>query len=351
MVTLKEIAMKCNVSITTVSKVLNNKPKVSEETRQFILKAANDMGYKPNYLAQGLRRQKTKIIGVIVEDIGIFSSPQIIDGIMNYCESKQYRVILQNLRFYSKYGDKWFDDEKLQQEMIKPAIQELESIKVDGIIYLAGHARKINCFPDNYHIPVVMAYGYSESFGIPSVVIDDESASYQAINELIHNGHTNIRIIAGKKDNIHTVKRLEGCRKAFYENRIQLNAEMIEYGNWQKDSGYMIAKKFLEGNKTITALFCMSDLMASGVYDYCYEKKLLPGKDISIIGFDDHVISSYIKPNLNTMKLPLYSIGYQSANILLDALENNDQKIDWLSKKPLIKVPCTYISRESIVKV
>ena len=98
MVTLKEIARECNVSPTTVSNILNGKPKVSEETKERVLETVNRLGYRPNYIAQGLRNQKTKMIGIIAEDIAQFTTPEIVEGIMSYCEEKGYRSIVKNLR-------------------------------------------------------------------------------------------------------------------------------------------------------------------------------------------------------------------------------------------------------------
>lgn len=105
MVTLKEIARECKVSPTTVSNILNGKPKVGEETRQRVLKTVEKMGYRPNYIAQGLRKRRTRMIGIIVEDISQFTTPEIVEGIMSRCEEKGYRVIVKNLRLYARWSD------------------------------------------------------------------------------------------------------------------------------------------------------------------------------------------------------------------------------------------------------
>ena len=94
MVTLKEIARECNVSPTTISNILNGKPKVSEETRQRVMETVDRMGYRPNYFAQGLRKQRTKTIGLVAEDIAQFTTPEVVEGIMNRCEEKGYRAIV-----------------------------------------------------------------------------------------------------------------------------------------------------------------------------------------------------------------------------------------------------------------
>ena len=134
MVTLKEIARECNVSPTTVSNILNGKPKVSEETKERVLETVNRLGYRPNYIAQGLRNQKTKMIGIIAEDIAQFTTPEIVEGIMSYCEEKGYRSIVKNLRLYARWSDSWYNKESDYHAILEPAIRELTSIMVDGII-------------------------------------------------------------------------------------------------------------------------------------------------------------------------------------------------------------------------
>ena len=111
MITIKEIARECNVSPTTVSNILNGKPKVSQETKERVLETVNRLGYRPNYIAQGLRNQKTKMIGIIAEDIAQFTTPEIVEGIMSYCEENGYRSIVKNLRLYARWSDSWYNKE------------------------------------------------------------------------------------------------------------------------------------------------------------------------------------------------------------------------------------------------
>ena len=172
MITVKEIARRCNVSISTVSNILNGKPKVSEEKRQKVMKVVQETGYLPNYYAQGMRRQNTKVIGIIVEDLSEFTTP-IVEAAMAYCEDHSYKTILVNMRLYDRWQDTWYEDDLKLKSVLKPSIQELLSFKVDGIIYVAGHCRKVNCFPENLGMPGVVAYAISGSNKYPSIVIDD----------------------------------------------------------------------------------------------------------------------------------------------------------------------------------
>lgn len=341
MVTLKEIAEKCSVSITTVSNILNGKSNVSEKTKERVLSVIKETGYRPNYMARGLRASKTNSVGIIIDDLTEFSSTGIIDGIMSYFEEHHYKAILENLRFYSKWGTKWYHN-KGYEDSVQQAIDEFEAIKVDGIIYVAGHARCISCIPENLNVPLVISYAFTEQSGISSVEFDDMKAACDMTTHLIKNGHKKIAVIAGTKTNIHTERRLEGFKKAMSENGLSVNEADIKYGKWDSASGYENAKELLK-DSSYSAVFCFNDLMAAGVYDYLYEKGLVPGKDISVAGYDNRTMSQYLKPALTTVEIPLVDIGRKSAELLLNQINNPDE-----CKAQQHFVQCGIIERDSV---
>ncbi len=341
MVTLKEIARECKVSPTTVSNILNGKPKVSEETRQRVLEAVDKMGYRPNYIAQGLRNQKTRTIGIIAEDIAQFSTPEILDEIMSCSEEKGYRTIVKNLRLYARWSDSWYEKESWYHSILDPTLKELESLRVDGIIYIAGHARMIHCFPEGFHTPAVMAYAFSDNKRVPSVAIDDKSSSADMIRYLISKGHRRIGVIGGREDNIHTQQRLLGYQEVLFENKILFNPAWVRYANWDKNRAYLAARELLK--EEVTAIFCMSDQMTGGVYLCLDETGLRAGKDIAVASFDNQSVAEYFLPGLTTMELPLRKIGSVSADFLLKQMEGMEGEIP---EKTLI--PCRLIERESV---
>lgn len=343
MVTLKEIAEKCSVSITTVSNILNGKSNVSQETKERVLAVIKETGYRPNYMARGLRASKTNSVGIIIDDLTEFSSTGIIDGIMSYFEEHHYKAILENLRFYSKWGTKWYHN-KGYEDAVQQAIDEFEAIKVDGIIYVAGHARCISCIPDNLNAPLVIAYAFTEKPGISSVEFDDMQAACDMTTNLIKNGHKKIAVIAGTQKNIHTQRRLEGYKKAIKEQGLE-DSRHLKYANWDRESGYEAAKELLADNEC-TAVFCFNDLMAAGVYDYLDEKGLVPGKDISVAGYDNRTISQYLKPALTTVEIPLVDIGRKAAELLLNQINNPDN-----FEPQQHFVQCGIIERKSVGKI
>lgn len=346
MITLKEIALMCGVSTSTISNILNGKHKVSEATRQRVLKIIKQTGYQPNYFAQGMRKQRTKIIGILTEDLSMFSSPPIIERIMAYCEDMNYRTILINMRLYDRWKNTWFHDEKKLHSVLDPAIQELLSIKVDGIIYVAGHGRIINCFPDDFKVPAMVVYAYSKSPKFTSVVIDDEKGGYDITQYLISMGHRRIGVIAGTADNLHTQKRMLGYQEALYENHIQYNPGLIRYGDWERQSGCREAEGLI--NEGATAIFCMNDTMAAGVYDYLEEHGKRAGEDLSVAGYDNKEVSEYLRPALTTNEITFTEIGTKSAEIMIRSLTIGSDN----SEAPgIINIPCRIIKRNSVKRI
>lgn len=343
MVTLKEIAQRCNVSVATVSNILNGKPKVSEETKKIVLEAVAEMGYQPNYVAQGLRLQKTHTIGIIADEISLFSTPKMIESIMEYCEKRGYRTVVQNLRLFGRWKDAWYNQDELYRSVLEPALNELLSIKVEGVIYVASHAHAIRCFPKDFPIPVVLAYAYMDSDKVPCVLIDDEKGSYDMTKYLISMGHKKIGIIGGLADNIHTQKRVVGYQKALFEEGILYNPSWISYGTWDRESGYEQTEKLVQ--QGITAIFCLADQIAGGVYDYLEEHKLRVGEDISVAGFDNQEISEYFRPALTTMNIPLVEIGNKAAKVLLGMIEDGESE-EKQTRKMLM--PCQIVIRDSV---
>ena len=251
MITVKEVAKLCEVSPSTVSNILNGKPNVGEETRQRVLQTIKETGYQPNYFASGMRKQNSKLLSIIVEDLNQFTTPPIVGAIMSYCEEKGYKAILMDLRMYDRWQDTWFQDEKKLISVLNPAIRETESIKADGCIYVAGHGRGINYFPKHYSVPTVIAYAKSEKDRFPSVLIDDENGGYDMGKYLISMGHKKICIITGTENNMHTQKRLAGYQRALFEAGIPYNPNWTFHGDWKKESGYQMAERVLEIKPTV----------------------------------------------------------------------------------------------------
>ena len=318
MATIKEIAKACGVSVATVSNILNKKPGASEATRNLVLKTAKEMNYMPNYVAKNLKARNTRSIGVIAEDMTIFSIPDIIDGITEYCEKVKYQILLTNLRLYKKYNDYYYHRTDYYG-LVDEEIRKLIATQVDGIIYVTAHERIMHCIPDNLSIPAAMAYGDTKSQKIPPAVI------------------------TGNADSLHAQARLIGYQKALRDEGLLYDPELIYYGDWGRESGHTGAEVLLK--KQVTAIFCMNDLMAGGCYDWADESGIKIPQEISVAGYDNRELSSYYKPPLSTTELPLHDIGYRAAEVMIGLVE---KKPGETAEPQVYKVPCKQLIRQSI---
>lgn len=339
MANMKDIADKANVSIATVSKVLNGIGGISSETAELVLSIAEELNYRPNLYARNLKKGQSHSLGIISEDITVFNTPPIIDGIGACCEERNYHYLLENLRLHKLNIDPILHAGKYNQ-LTDEAIDLMLSMQVDGIIYLSCHSHKVLAHPLNQNIPFVCAYCSSPSLSIPSLLYDDRKAAYEATALLIRQGHERIGCVTGSSDSIHMRNRLTGYQEALFENDIPYNPHLTIQGDWNRDSGYQAAEKLLKQN--VTAIFCHNDIMAMGIIDYCTKQGIEIGRDLALIGFDNLEISTVCRPTLSTVELPLFDIGHASARILIDKIEG--------TKEPAIGeiyLDCQIIERES----
>jgi len=341
MITLKELSIKAGVSIATISNILNGKSNVSDATRKRVLKIVEETGYKPNYMARTLRARKTNTVGLIIDDVNAFSSPQLIEGVLEYLEAQGYKAIIETLRLYSKWDNK--PDSAEYAGAVKASVDEMLSIKVDGIIFIAAHAHNIEYFSSDMDIPVVIAYAYEEAKKLPTIKIDDFESSYIMTRHLIQKGHKKIAVIGGgAPTDMHEKERLEGFEKAMKEMSLTVNKKIIDTGAWTRKGGYDACSRIFAASKDFTCIFCFNDLMAAGVYDYLYENGMIPGKDYAVAGFDNREMSAFLHPALTTMDIPLKDIGQTSAQVLLQKIKGTE-----IADND-IKIPCRLIERASV---
>lgn len=340
MITIKDIALKCNVSIATVSNVINDRGKVSKETKSLIWKTARDFNYVPNYMAKNLKQKQTRNIGIITEDLTIFHTPAVVDGIHSYLDEKDYTFVLGNLRMFQKHGDDFY----LYPEYENKVLEELHIMaakQVSGIVYIEGHCHTITCISEEFSIPIVAAYGFIEKAGVSSILYNDEQGAYLATSTLIEQGFTEIGLITGVPDSYHTKKRMQGYHRALFDHKIPYNPSWMAEGDWSRKSGFEAARTLLDSGTR--AIFCMNDLMAGGIYDYAKVSGHQIGKDVALIGFDDREICEAYAPGLTSVHLPLFELGRYAAKLLLDILEEKKEPI-----KNNHFINCSLVKRDSM---
>ncbi len=339
MANIREISEKAGVSIATVSKVLNAKKGVSQATIDSVMSIARELNYRPNLTARSLKNGQSQTIGVITEDLTVFNTPEIVDGIDAYCESQGYHYILGNLRFYKRYGHHPQNTEECT-ELVHSLLDTMLSKQVDGIIYIGCHSHAVVPIRSNAGIPFVYAYCYSADPNIPSVLYDDQKAAYEVTQHLISKGHSRIGVIAGQRDSIHTANRILGYQEALYTSSIPYNPRFTVYGDWEREQGYQLCEQLIDTG--VTAIFAQNDLMATGVIEYCNQHGIQVGKDLALIGFDNREIGTVCRPTLSTVSLPLFDMGQTATHLLLDMLAGNHVQCG-----QKLMLACSVIKRES----
>jgi len=314
MVTIKDVARHAKVSITTVSRVLNEtEHAVSPDTKERVLKSIQELGFYPNAMARGLHLNKTKTIGLIIQDISNPYYPSIVRGVEDSAQALGYTVILANAYRSRDRTTKY--------------LNVLREKRVDGIIFTGGGFVKDaveDKFFDRTHISTVVI-GKSCNAKLPSVQVNNIQASREACEYLIEKGHRKIVTITGPEDSTTAIDRLEGYYQALRKYGIEPDQDWIIQGNFEFESGYKAVESFPEiGKDKITALFAHNDMMAIGAMKGLQEKGLKVPGDVAVMGFDNIPLTSFVTPGLSTVTVPVYELGRTAMKILSDMQIGNE---------------------------
>lgn len=327
MATIKDIARMANVSITTVSRVINKKTDgVSDETRERILKVMKDLNYQPNRIARGLVTKRTNTLGLILPDIANPFFPEIARGVEDTANIYGYNVILCNT-----------DDRPDKEELY---INVLREKCVDGVIFTSG----IN--PVSEHIkqlmdckmPFVLLDRYMDIDSLPGVYSDGYDGMYQITRYLLEMGHRNIAFIAGPVHSTTAKHRYDGFKAAVGECGFSVDDALVEEGNYKISGGKEAMTRLIGKGKSFTAVVCANDLMAVGAMEVLRENGYRIPEDISITGFDDIQLSGLIEPKLTTVAQPCYEMGAMATRMLIKLIEGQAMDEREIKLKPKLVI-------------
>jgi LacI family transcriptional regulator, galactose operon repressor len=311
-VTIRDIAEHANVSVTTVSRVLNNRPDVKSETREKVNNAIKEFEYSPNIVARGLVLKRSHVIGFIVPDITNPNFPELARGIVNKGRSYGYSVM-----FYDTNHD---------HKVEKEAIRLLRSKQVDGIILSFNEANKEELEKLKLeHFPIVQIYRKSNNPVVSTIAIDNISSGYMATAYLLELGHTRIAHISTGEGVQSGSERLQGYRKALADAGLSYDENLVLAGENDAEAGKRCMRKLLSfpEKERPTAVFVCHDSMASGAYDAIFEKGMSIPDDISIIGHDNNQISQLMHPKLTTIDTFKYELGEAGVDLLMKEIRND----------------------------
>lgn len=325
-VTIKDIADKLGVSVSTVSFVLNDKGEISQSTREKIKEAAFNMGYRPDYLARSLVTGRSHTIGVIIPDISNQFFAETVRHIQTELSTYGYDIILCNSEEQAKNDVKYID--------------WLASRRVDGLILtLSAQSMEeknhafIKTALDNAGIPYMFLDRYYNTEA-PIVSIDNVDSGYSVTKFLISQGHRNIGVITGPLSLNSSYNRLEGFQKAMEEFGITVDPDNVINLAYDMESGKKGAEKLI--SKGVTAIFAFNDLQAYGALEYCNDNGLKIPEDVSLVGFDDIFYSSILETKLTTVRQPIKELASKTCRTIINLLEGKDCFEDVKLKTELI---------------
>ncbi|MBW6411127.1 LacI family DNA-binding transcriptional regulator [Clostridium weizhouense] len=323
--TIKDVAKLSNVSVATVSRILNNLGGYSEETRIQVLKVVNEIGYKRNAIARSLSTNTTRTIGVIIPDVSTNFDGEIIRGIEDSARNNNYSVILCNT---GSEGIRTLEYLRIVEE------RKLDAVIIVSIQILDEYYKVLN----KMNIPYILISTKSFNYDMPYIKVDDISASYAATKYLLDRGHKNIAMISGtKKDPIAGWPRVQGYINALLDYGIKLDDELIVYGDFSYKSGIECMNILLNKKKKFTAIFVASDDMAVGVLNVAYRESIRIPEDLSVIGYDNTKIAIMSIPPLTTLSQPLYEMGCKAFNEILNMLNGKESKREIIMQHNIVE--------------
>lgn len=323
MIKMTDIAKQANVSIATVSRVINNKVDVNEETRKKIWEIIKEMDYTPNQVARTLYKKNSNIIAIIVPDLINPYFPEIVQEIEKVCNKQGYHILLYNTS-NNKNNELWH-------------IRTISSMMIDGVILIAP-----SMYTKNYNelkIPVIAIDGLANK-KIQYVSSDYFHGAQLAVQKLIENKCRNILHIAGPQNLYSAVMRYKG-----------FNEEITKYGvpydnlisSIKNDENYNLIKDYLETHKSIDGIFASNDSLAFIVIKVLNKLKINIPKDVKLIGYDNNSMTETITPALSTIAQPISEIGKKAAQIIIDIINDRNPE------KENIIFQCTYIKRDTTI--
>lgn len=308
--TIKDVAAKANVSVATVSRVLNGLSGFSVETEKKVREAMASLGYQYNAIARNLKMKKTNTIAVLIPRVETTFYLNILNGIEDAANDQNYSMMVCHVG--------------ISGSRTREYIKMLTERQVDGIIGCSLPPDEgIDKLIAESGVPCVLVSTLSTRYSIPYIRVDDCEAAYAATSYLIAKGHKSIAMLAGTKDDVVAGKlRLEGYQKALADHRLPMDEELIEYTGFSYETGLQAARKLLKSQKKFTGIMACCDEVAVAAIMAAYESGLSVPEDFSIIGYDNTRTAEMAIPPLTTVSQPLYEMGKRALQMLTGLLEN-----------------------------
>lgn len=307
-VTIADVAERAGVSYQTVSRVINDKPDVSPNTRRRVQEIIAQTGYRPSRIARSLATARTATIGFVVPDIANPFFSDIALGVEQFAYERGYGVLLCNTN----------EDPASETDVLLM----LEDKQVDGVIVcgLRQESAPLRAALARFRA-VVLVNRQLDDVTLPAVLMDDADGGYQATRHLLQSGRRAIGFVAGPPSSYSGARRMQGYRRALVEVGIDDHPDWVRYCRPGVDGGAETARALLTASPEVTALFCYNDLVAVGASRACAELGLAVPDDVAIVGFDDIRLAALVSPALTTCRVPRVEMGGMAMEMLLKQID------------------------------
>jgi LacI family transcriptional regulator len=315
-----------NVSHTTVSRALNDKSRIRNETKEKILSIARELNYQPNYIARSLVMKRTKTLGLVITTIANPFYTELAQGIEATARSLGYNIILCSTNY--------------DLAIEKQHIDILRSKGVDGIIFTSSHIGDPNIIrlaEEKFPMVLVNRRTYEPIVKqkVNYVGVDNILGGFLAVEHLIRLGHRQIGVIGGSSESSVGLERLEGGKKALEAYDLEKRSDYFLEGDFLKESGYQGGKRFLRMAKSPTAIFATSDYMALGAFQAIAEEGLRIPEDMALVGFNDIEFTAMKGIELTTIGQKKFEMGALAVKTLVEKIEGSESKAS--TKEILLK--------------
>ncbi len=307
-VTIKDVAKAANVSVATVSRVLNKKSNVSDEAVNAVNEAVKTLGYSPNFLGRDLRKSETRRILAIIASTEQSFYSEVLRGMEEAASAKGYDVLIATTR----------DDPKHELHLLGM----LFSRSVDGAVLLGPKldAKTISDLAQNHNI--AMCLERLEDCNVLTVTIDNVKAGHDAVEYLINKGRKRIGLITTRQRSQSSVDRETGYRMALEEHGIKYDESLVYYGTYEAESGTKGCAALMSLENKPDAIFSISDMIAIGAMNYALSNGINIGKELMFIGFDDIQYSHIFVPHLSTVQQPCFLQGKLVVEKLIENMKS-----------------------------
>lgn len=317
-ITIKDIAKQCGVSVSTVSRAMNNHPDINKKTKDLIMNAIAEFDYIPNNSARNLKRIEAKSIAILVKGMTNPMFSEMIEVIESIISERKYSVVLRHV--------------KHREDEVDVALGLIKEKRLSGIVFLGGYFYHNDAKLESLGVPYVLSTVGGVSKGIDHnsysmISIDDEKESFKMTEYLIQLGHKDIALLSAEYSDQSIGKlRLAGYKRALEEYKIPFREELVvtmreDIQEYSIRNGYEVAKGLLHSGVKFTALYAISDLLAIGACRAFVEAGKRIPEDYSVAGFDGIELGGFVSPSITTISQPMHEMARYTINLLFDLID------------------------------